>query len=56
MDGNAGEGNQIVGDVAGYTKNVGNQSGDAGIQGRNFSIEVEITKNRDRDDNFKERR
>ena len=46
----------VVGNVAGCAKNVGNQSGDAGSQGRNLSVGVEITKNRDRDDNFKELR
>ena len=46
----------VVGNVAGCAKNLGNQSGDVGSQGRNLSIGVEITKNRDRNDNFKERR
>ena len=46
-DGNAGEENQRgnTGSLGRNTKNVVNQGGDAGSQGGNLSIEVELTWN-----------
>ena len=43
-----------AGILGGNTKNVGNQCGDAGNQGRNLSIAVEITWNNNGNDKLKD--